>query len=49
MPTRLGDYQISAAEAAEKVRARLAARGGVLGEHGDIDSEAAARILRQRE
>ncbi|HEY5912373.1 MAG TPA: iron-containing alcohol dehydrogenase [Verrucomicrobiae bacterium] len=48
MPTRLGDYRISPAEAAEKVRARLAGRGGALGEHGDIDAEAAAEILRQR-
>ncbi len=48
MPTRLGDYQINAAEAAEKVRARFAERNTVLGEHGDLKPEAVAAILRSR-
>jgi NADP-dependent alcohol dehydrogenase len=48
MPTRLRDYKISAAEAAEKVRARFAERNTVLGEHGDLKSDAVAAILRSR-
>jgi len=48
MPTRLRDYQISAREAAEKIRARFAGRNTRLGEHGDIDAEAAAAIVRSR-
>ena len=48
MPTRLKAYQISAEEAAEKVRARFAARGDKFGEHADIGAEAAAEILRGR-
>jgi len=48
MPTRLGDYKISAAEAAEKVRARFVERHTVLGEHGDLKPEAVAAILRAR-
>ncbi len=47
-PTRLGEYNISAAEAAEKVRSRFAERGSAFGEHGDIGAEAAAEILRLR-
>lgn len=48
MPTRLGDYRINAAEAAEKVRARFAERNTVLGEHGDLKPDAVAAILRSR-
>jgi len=48
MPTRLRDYKISAAEAAEKVRARFAERNTVLGEHGDLKPDAVAAILRSR-
>ena len=48
MPTRLGNHNISAAEAAEKVRARFAERKTVLGEHLDIDSAAAAEIILRR-
>jgi NADP-dependent alcohol dehydrogenase len=48
MPTRLKAYKISGAEAAEKIRARFAERKTVLGEHGTIDADAAAAILRSR-
>ncbi len=48
MPTRLSAYKINAAEAAEKVRARFVARGVAFGEHGDINGEAAATIIRSR-
>ncbi len=48
MPTRLGDYQINAKEAAEKVHARFAERNTALGEHGDLQADAVAAILRSR-
>jgi NADP-dependent alcohol dehydrogenase len=48
MPTRLRDYKISAAEAAEKIRARFAERKTLLGEHGDIAPDAVAAIVRSR-
>ena len=48
MPTRLGDYQVNATEAAAKVAARFAERGDAFGEHGDINATAAAAILRMR-
>ncbi len=48
MPTRLGDYRIDAGEAAEKVKARFAARKTLLGEHGDLGPDAVADILRSR-
>lgn len=48
MPTRLGDYKIDAREAAEKVRTRFAERKTRLGEHGDIDPDGAAEVLRSR-
>ncbi len=48
MPTRLGDYQISGADASKRVSARLAERKTVLGEHGDITPDAVAAILRSR-
>lgn len=48
MPTRLSDYGIDAREAAAKVSARFAARGGKLGERGDIGPAEVARILRAR-
>ena len=48
MPTRLGDYKIDAREAAEKVRTRFAERKTRLGEHGDIDPDGVAEVLRSR-
>jgi NADP-dependent alcohol dehydrogenase len=48
MPTRLGDYKISGAEAAKKVSTRFAERKTVLGEHADLKPEAVAAILRSR-
>jgi NADP-dependent alcohol dehydrogenase len=48
MPTRFGDYKISAKEAARKVRERFAERETVLGEHGDITPAAVAKILLSR-
>lgn len=48
MPTRLSDYKIEARDAAKKVRTRFAQRNTVLGEHGDINADAAAAILRSR-
>jgi NADP-dependent alcohol dehydrogenase len=48
MPTRLADYQIQGAEAAGRVRARFSERKTLLGERGDIDAEAASRILLAR-
>ncbi len=48
MPTRLGDYQISAKEAARKVRERLSERDSVFGEHGDITPDAASKIVASR-
>lgn len=48
MPTRLGDHNISGAEAAKKVRARFTERNTVLGEHGDLKPDDIAAILRSR-
>jgi NADP-dependent alcohol dehydrogenase len=48
MPTRLGDYKISAKEAARKVRERFAERDSVFGEHNDISPDAAAKIIASR-
>ncbi len=48
MPTRLADHQIAAKEAAEKIRARFTDRKTILGEHGDIDANAAAEIVLSR-
>jgi len=48
MPTRLGDYKLSAEEAARKVRERLAERDSVFGEHNDITPDAVAKILLSR-
>jgi NADP-dependent alcohol dehydrogenase len=48
MPTRLRDYKISASQAAGKIRARFAERKTVVGEHGDINPEAVAAIVRSR-
>lgn len=48
MPTRLSDYGINAAEAAQRVEARFKARGVAFGEAGDIDGAAAAAVLRSR-
>lgn len=45
MKTKLADYGVSAAEAAAQVRDRFIERGTVLGEHGDIDGNAAFAIL----
>lgn len=48
MPTRLGQYKISAEEAAAKIGARLKERKAFFGEHGTIDAAAAAEILLSR-
>lgn len=48
MPTRLSDYKISAPEAAEKIRARVAERGEAFGEHADIKADDVAKILQLR-
>jgi NADP-dependent alcohol dehydrogenase len=48
MPTKLRDYKISAAKAAEKIRARFVERNTVLGEHGDLKADAVAKIVRSR-
>ncbi len=48
MPTRLGDYQISAKEAAQKVRERFLERDSVFGEHKDINPDAVSNILLSR-
>ncbi len=48
MPTRLSAYSINPEEAAQTVRSRLAERGVKLGEHADVDADAAAAILRSR-
>ncbi len=48
MHTRLRAYKISAAKAAETVRARFAERRTVLGEHGDLEPDTVAAILRSR-
>ena len=47
MPTRFGAYGIDAEEAAEKVRARFAERGSAFGEDGDINADAAFKILKK--
>lgn len=48
MPTRLGDHQISAQEAAQRVRDRFAERDAVLGEHNDITPDAVSKIIASR-
>jgi len=48
MPTRLGDYQIAAAEAADKVSARFAQRKAAFGEHEDFGAADAAAVLHLR-
>jgi NADP-dependent alcohol dehydrogenase len=48
MPTRLGDYKISAREAARKVRERFAERDSVFGEHNDITPDAVSKIIASR-
>ena len=48
MPTRLGDYKISAKEAARKVRERFAERDSVFGEHSDITPDAVSKIIASR-
>jgi NADP-dependent alcohol dehydrogenase len=48
MPTRLKDFGIDAEDAARKVGERFASRKSAFGEQGDINSEAAAQILRAR-
>ena len=48
MPTRFGDYNIAAKEAARKVRERFAERDSVFGEHGDITPDAVAKIIASR-
>lgn len=48
MPTTLGDYKISAKEAARKVRERFAERDSVFGEHKDIMPDAVSKIIASR-
>ena len=48
MPTRFGDYKISAREAARKVRERFAERDSVFGEHSDITPNAVEKIITPR-
>ncbi|MHB8974993.1 MAG: iron-containing alcohol dehydrogenase [Pirellulaceae bacterium] len=48
MPTRLSDYQIAAADAAEKVRGRFAERQAAYGEHGDFGASDANVVLLMR-
>ncbi|MFH0985490.1 MAG: iron-containing alcohol dehydrogenase [Candidatus Omnitrophota bacterium] len=48
MPTRFGDYKISAKEASGKIRERFAERDSVFGEHSDITADAAAKIIASR-
>lgn len=48
MPTRLSAYEIDADQAAEAVGRRFTERAVKFGEHGDIDGDAAAAILRLR-
>jgi NADP-dependent alcohol dehydrogenase len=48
MPTRLGDYKISAKEAARKVRERFVERDSVFGEHNDISPDAVSKIIASR-
>ena len=48
MPTRFGNYKISAKEAAQKVRERFTERDSVFGEHGDINPSAVSKILLSR-
>jgi NADP-dependent alcohol dehydrogenase len=48
MRTRLSEHGLDAQATAEAIRARFSARGTRLGEHGDVDAEAAARIIRSR-
>ena len=45
MPTSFKDYGITQKET-EKVVARFAKRGDVLGENSDIDAKAVAKILK---
>lgn len=45
MKTKLADYGISPADAAQKISDRFRARGSRFGEHGDIDAAATAKIL----
>ncbi len=48
MPTRPKDFGIDAKDAARNVGERFASRKSAFGEQGDINAEAAARILRAR-
>lgn len=48
MPTRLGDYQIDAREAADKVWKRFKERDAVFGERENINAQAAAEMIRSR-
>ncbi len=48
MPSRLGAYGISAAEAAEAVAHRFREQGWTFGEDGDIDADAARAVLLSR-
>jgi NADP-dependent alcohol dehydrogenase len=48
MPTRLSHYGIGAADAAARIEQRFAARGQMLGEHGDLSPAQVAAILHLR-
>ena len=46
MPTKLTDFRVDPHEAGERIQARFAERGTVLGEHQDITPDKVAEILR---
>jgi NADP-dependent alcohol dehydrogenase len=46
--TRLSEHGLDARATAEAIRERFTARGTRLGEHGDVDADAAARIVLSR-
>jgi NADP-dependent alcohol dehydrogenase len=48
MPTRLGDYRITASDASEKVSARFAARNAAYGERADFGPQDAGTVLLAR-
>ena len=45
MPTRLSEYGIDAAEAGQKVAERLAKRGVMIGEFGDLGAKEVKEIV----
>ncbi len=48
MPTRLGDYNVDADEAAQRIQTRFAQRGNKLGEREQITPELAGEMIRSR-